>query len=498
MSSTATTNLTISTLLDLIGPTAPPQTSGKENSAFDALLQAPQSPPPTRADEERPDYEVSQQRPERHEPHERPYGSQEVSSSPPASKAPMEEDSEQSADQPDVKDEESEPVGDEADRGLVAAEQALIAASGLVVPAPAASSEDLEPTETAEEALEAVEAKSGVPGKNRQSTAGALPAASARATVEEPADTSGADESREAATQKRTALEEPAPRLRVNSEANDQRLAPEAANERPATGQLPAATSTPSVEFAAASPTESPADTGHEQEPNDQPLSEALAERAAAPATNVTPQETSKPALPAAANVATTAPAAESATSNTGDGHAPLAAAGSPRRSRLPGEMLTSPVATAGRRGSAEVDSARLLTRVARALAAAQAREGDVRLRLSPPELGSLRVEIRVQEGAMVARLEAETEVARSAILDNLPALRERLAEQGVRIERFDVDLMQRQTGGAPNQSDQRQANDSPGAARVGLPQRRAAEPAPSTAGAPRVITTPGGLNVIV
>ena len=99
-----------------------------------------------------------------------------------------------------------------------------------------------------------------------------------------------------------------------------------------------------------------------------------------------------------------------------------------------------------------EIDTARLLGRVARAFTAAQERDGEIRLRLSPPELGSLLLEVRIQDGALVARLETETDAARTAIVENLPALRERLNEQGVRIERFDVDLMQRQPGGMPDQ----------------------------------------------
>ena len=74
-------------------------------------------------------------------------------------------------------------------------------------------------------------------------------------------------------------------------------------------------------------------------------------------------------------------------------------------------------------------------------------------MRLSPPELGSLRLELRVAEGVMTARLEAETEVARTALVEHLPVLRERLAEQGIRVERFDVDLMpQGQESGARDQ----------------------------------------------
>jgi flagellar hook-length control protein FliK len=99
----------------------------------------------------------------------------------------------------------------------------------------------------------------------------------------------------------------------------------------------------------------------------------------------------------------------------------------------------------------------------------------------------------------MVAHLEAETEVAKATIVDNLPALRDRLAEQGVRIERFDVDVMQRQMGGAPNQSDQRQTNEQPGNLRVALPPRRPTEPATAPSAPLRAVSpSANGLNVIV
>ncbi len=130
---------------------------------------------------------------------------------------------------------------------------------------------------------------------------------------------------------------------------------------------------------------------------------------------------------------------------------------------RLPTEIL---VDAAARPAAAEqpvtVDSARLLHRVARAFAAAQDGSGEVRLRLSPPELGALRLDVRVQDGAMVARLETETSAARTALIDNLPALRERLSEQGVRIERFEVNLMQRDASGTPDRPADRQPPEQP------------------------------------
>ncbi len=99
------------------------------------------------------------------------------------------------------------------------------------------------------------------------------------------------------------------------------------------------------------------------------------------------------------------------------------------------------------------VDRVRFVQRVARAFEALNGRTGPVRLRLSPPELGSMRLEISVRNGMMTARLEAETPMARNLLLDNLPALRDRLAQQDIKIEQFDVELMGRGPNGSPDRS---------------------------------------------
>lgn len=115
------------------------------------------------------------------------------------------------------------------------------------------------------------------------------------------------------------------------------------------------------------------------------------------------------------------------------------------------------------------IDRARFVGRVEGAFRAAQQRDGRVQVRLSPPELGSLRIELVFQQGALSARVDAETPAARNALLDNLPALRERLAQQDIRIEKFDVNVGREsfgQGGGAhdrpENQSGPRDSNPRP------------------------------------
>jgi flagellar hook-length control protein FliK len=107
--------------------------------------------------------------------------------------------------------------------------------------------------------------------------------------------------------------------------------------------------------------------------------------------------------------------------------------------------ISTEPIASGRGMGESSLhaaDRARFTQRLMHALHAAEARGGQVRLRLNPPELGSLRLELAVRDGAVSARMEVENSAARTLLLDSLPQLRERLAAQEIKIERFEVDLM--------------------------------------------------------
>ena len=170
-----------------------------------------------------------------------------------------------------------------------------------------------------------------------------------------------------------------------------------------------------------------------------------------------------------------------------------------PAPSRLPQHVLTrSESHRIHNPAPVPVDTARFLSRVAKAFLSAQQRDGnEVRLRLSPPELGSLRLQVSVQDGVMVARMETETEAARSSLVNNLPALRERLAEQGIRVERFDIDLMQRPPTGTPDRpSDPQQQNESQPLRSVRPQQAVSDAPTPTSLG--NNWNGQGRLNVII
>ena len=229
------------------------------------------------------------------------------------------------------------------------------------------------------------------------------------------------------------------------------------------------------------------------QPPSSQDSSSSAALSAVAQAPGVPPPSA---ALSAVSSSPTETRSLESASGPAAPGTGHAASHRPP--SFLDGEAATQ-VAGAERAQGAWAESP-LATRVARAIALAQQRDGEVRLRLSPPELGTLRIEMRVQEGVLLVQLHAETESARSAILDQLPVLRERLADQGIHLERFDVDLLPRH-GGHGHDHAGGQPRDWPLPPRTLGPLAAASsQPRPGTQPAnPRPpASSAGGLDVLV
>lgn len=149
------------------------------------------------------------------------------------------------------------------------------------------------------------------------------------------------------------------------------------------------------------------------------------------------------------------------------------------------------------------IDPARFVSRVAKAFQTAHDRGSTLQIRLSPPELGSLRLEMTVKDGVLSANLQTENANARRLLLDHLPALRDRLAEQNIRVDRFDVDVRRDGTGGqADARGSQQQAfqhqPDQPAPRRQPTPplQPRNVVRTETTPVAPTISDT--GLNLIV
>ena len=92
----------------------------------------------------------------------------------------------------------------------------------------------------------------------------------------------------------------------------------------------------------------------------------------------------------------------------------------------------------------------RIVDRVRRAFLAAQRRGAPLRIRLHPPELGSMKLELQVQRGVVKARMETDTAAAQSILSDHVSALKDRLAESGLKVDTFEVAWRQPGQSGEP------------------------------------------------
>ena len=242
--------------------------------------------------------------------------------------------------------------------------------------------------------------------------------------------------------------------------------------------------------------------SGGEQASRVKPSAVATAQQRDAAVTIFADPAGSPPAARSDATDASTGPttvAAPAVAPTGGSGDAGAIARSAAALARLAADRSTHTATTNGE----EIDRARFVGRVEGAIRTAQQRDGRVQVRLSPPELGALRIELTMQHGVLSARLEAETPAARNLLLDNLPALRERLAQQDVRIDRFDVDV-RRDGGGSAGSGQQqngaqdRQAQDPLWRQALQRPDRGVAAtklPAPSRRNGP---TTDAALDVRV
>jgi flagellar hook-length control protein FliK len=83
-------------------------------------------------------------------------------------------------------------------------------------------------------------------------------------------------------------------------------------------------------------------------------------------------------------------------------------------------------------------EGAQDLARVVRANMGA--RHSSMTLRLDPPELGAVRVDVRMHDAAMTVRFQAQTEAGCDALQGRLRELAGALEGQGIRLDRVEVE----------------------------------------------------------
>ena len=134
-------------------------------------------------------------------------------------------------------------------------------------------------------------------------------------------------------------------------------------------------------------------------------------------------------------------------------------AGGAGQVSNQPGVGLAGAAGVQGDGETTNGQDQRVADQAARALrAAVNQRGGTVTMRLNPPELGSLRVELRLEQNTVKATFDASTEQARTALTQHLSALKTSLQSHGLSVESLTV----QNSNSAGNEQLARDGGDGP------------------------------------
>ena len=196
----------------------------------------------------------------------------------------------------------------------------------------------------------------------------------------------------------------------------------------------------------------------------------------------------SKPADPTPA-----APTNEGAVADTGALPATMTVDSLPKNDAAPQAAPATAATTTQQTEGTRPDQTAMFDRIASTMNMSYTGQQQMRIMLSPPELGALQVQVTQKDGVITAHLEAESGSTQQLLANNLPQLRDSLAQQGLQVDQIDVTVNPQagqggqQFGNSQNQQDT-QSNDAP-VTFAGSRGRRRASPAPSVA----VSTAAGG-----
>ena len=91
----------------------------------------------------------------------------------------------------------------------------------------------------------------------------------------------------------------------------------------------------------------------------------------------------------------------------------------------------------------------------------AQQRGGSLKMRLDPPSLGTVRLEMSVEAGRVSVQIAAANDSARALLQGNLGMLRTALEERGLAVDRLAVEGTAKSIGDGTAKSDSRESGDS-------------------------------------
>lgn len=122
-------------------------------------------------------------------------------------------------------------------------------------------------------------------------------------------------------------------------------------------------------------------------------------------------------------------------------------------------DLGTGPLAEPSREAAVPVE----IRDAVSAIQQASSGDGHIRVRLNPPELGTMQVEVVRTDNGVVARLEVESTAAHSVVLETLVDLQQSLSRSGSAVERVEVILNEARAEAGRQDGDQTQNREQQG-----------------------------------
>lgn len=191
-------------------------------------------------------------------------------------------------------------------------------------------------------------------------------------------------------------------------------------------------------------------------------------------------QETTQPNKGEAAQAETPATPASAGTTGSGE------TASSGETARPPSGMKVTSVqhgaAPASEPGDLNANASKeAIDRIVRVTQATTGqRQSQVRLQLEPPELGQIRIDVKITQGTLSISIQAETAAAKELLESRFEGLRQGLANHGLNVGRFDVELRH---SSSANTDSRDPGSDQPGQPETFAHQQSSGDPNAETGG---------------
>ncbi|MFG0291103.1 MAG: flagellar hook-length control protein FliK [Rhodopirellula sp. JB044] len=124
------------------------------------------------------------------------------------------------------------------------------------------------------------------------------------------------------------------------------------------------------------------------------------------------------------------------------------------QRSGREGSSATAAKGNAGTDTGSAVQRAKLVQRVSRGFQHLGSGGGQIRMKLAPEHLGSVQLQMKVQNGELSGTMVTQSDAASQMLREQLPDLRAALENQGIKLQRIDIetdtsaDAMKRESDG--------------------------------------------------